>query len=397
MSESAVRLALEGKLQSARNATFLFALGVEGCPKGLFSCFFRPSLCDVYHLRPRSRRPHRKSLGYTPSILDASFQTELSWPSALKRSLLVAISLHQRIYRLQSRLEAKVTKLLSRCITMDKQGRISSNGERHIASPPGGLQAMAMHVRRGDSCETFDFSTKQGVTDLDAERRCYPVRLYIKAAEAMRSLYGIERVLLITDSPQVIEWIRKTPGARHFEWQWLDLDRGVIGGDARRNLHQPPEKRVYIEHRAESRDPANALQVESVLADLRFTSEASVVIGTSRSFVSHAIQMVIWARSGVLPPTISFEGDPIYTLLHVRGKFWTRSAKKRADDRGWIPCPYSRPHTPAICFSCQNLSIGEGATCLDESFATKALELVPGNCVDMWRRECNTLQHPVIT
>ncbi|KAL3932257.1 MAG: hypothetical protein SGPRY_000777 [Prymnesium sp.] len=385
MSESAVRLALEGKLQMARTAPFIFALGVEGCSTGLFSCFFRPSLCRPHH------NSSSESLGSTRlPTLEATFNTELSWPSVLKRTMLVAISMYQRLHLLQPRVEVKVSQLLSQCNTMDQQGRISVMGERHIASP-GGTQAMAMHVRRGDACETLAIS----MTNIYSPRRCFPMSEYMRAAEVMRSLYGIERILLITDSPNVTSWVKRSRQARKFEWQWLELDRGSIGGDASQNLHKPKEKRVYIEHRAAKRNPSNALQVESMVADLRFSSEASVVIGTSRSFVTHAIQMVMWARSGVLPPVISLEGDPIYTLLHVRGKFWTRADKKRGDDRGWLPCPYARPNTPANCFSCQNLTMGEGATCLDDSFAAQALGLAPGSCSE-WGEKCAALKDHVI-
>ena len=56
-----------------------------------------------------------------------------------------------------------------------------------------------------------------------------------------------------------------------------------------------------------------------------------------------AAQLLIWARRGVLPPTISLEGDPLHTMLHIRGPFW------QGGDLGWMPCIYSMRTANAAC------------------------------------------------
>ena len=61
--------------------------------------------------------------------------------------------------------------------------------------------------------------------------------------------------------------------------------------------------------------------------------------------MSAAAQLLIWARRGVLPPTISLEGDPIQTMLHIRGPFWLGGGA----DLGWMPCIYSMQTQNAEC------------------------------------------------
>ena len=206
----------------------------------------------------------------------------------------------------------------------------------------------------------------------------------------MRRLYGASHVLLATDSAEVVQRIRRA--GRDFTWEWIDIDRGAVGGGEGHNLGKPPSARRYIEHRAEARDPANALVVASLLADLKLLSRADVIVGTSRSFVTVAAQMLVWARTGVLPPIISLEGDPIYSLLHVRGRFW-----RQGEDRGWFSCAYARPHTAARCFSCLNLTVGRsGGVCMDESFAARALGMSKRACVDDGGRACAEGDHSVL-
>jgi hypothetical protein len=61
--------------------------------------------------------------------------------------------------------------------------------------------------------------------------------------------------------------------------------------------------------------------------------------------------MLIWARTGVLPPIISLEGDPIAAMLHARGRFW------HEDERGWVPCLYRFPKASMRCLACGRLNV----------------------------------------
>ena len=105
-----------------------------------------------------------------------------------------------------------------------------------------------------------------------------------------------------------------------FFWYWLELDRARIGGDGAQNLHVPPERRKYIEHRAERGDAANGMLVASLLADLRLVSQADAVVGTSRSFVTHAAQLLIWAPLPCQKCPLTYHPAPpllIWAPLHV--------------------------------------------------------------------------------
>ena len=79
-------------------------------------------------------------------------------------------------------------------------------------------------------------------------------------------------MLLLTDSTSVVARLRLYT---EFEWHWLRVDRGKVGGREHINVDVRPEKRIYIEHRAARGDTANGLIVTSLLADLMFISEAA--------------------------------------------------------------------------------------------------------------------------
>ena len=402
-SESAVRLASRGIRQvAAADATWSFAAGAPGCPHANCSCFFLPTLCEgtatlaSSHGVAWGRRGHRDAAeegtgyrvqGHHDAAEEERDTPELSWPLSLRRAMHVALALEARLPRLQPSLEAEVRALLDKRV---RHPPADAAPAAAAAAPPP--TTIGMHIRRGDACETMGSAPVVGVTDLDAPRRCYPLSAYLKAAHEMRRLYRASHVLLATDSAEVVERIRRV--GRDFTWEWIDVDRGAVGGGEGHNLGKPPSARRYIEHRAEARDPANALVVASLLADLKLLSRADVVVGTSRSFVTVAAQLLVWARSGVLPPIISLEGDPVYALLHVRGRFW-----RRGEDRGWFPCTYARPHTAARCFSCLNLTVGrsgDGGVCMDESFAARALGVSIRACVDEVGRACAAGDHSVL-
>ena len=87
---------------------------------------------------------------------------------------------------------------------------------------------------------TVDVEPVRGQTDLDAKRRCYPLREYIRAASALRTLYGASHVLLVTDSPATLNELRRNEEARQFTWEWLDVRRQVKPPP---NRMQPPRNR----------------------------------------------------------------------------------------------------------------------------------------------------------
>ena len=361
-SEHAVSLMARGRRQGAQSETpWLYARGVRGC-HGSWTCFFTPSLCAS----GGKGSPLNQSV--VPGELELKAKamgTELQWPGALIRAMHVALALEARLeYGLQPATRLSVERL------------IHARRVRNRAAGPSPLRGaiIGMHVRRGDACETFEGYT-DGPLDLDAPRSCYSLHEYVAAARQLRHIYGTSSVVhLITDSAEVAAMVRTYSD---FEWRTLEFDRDAVGRGTP-NLRVSASGRVYIEARAQASDPANEQIVHSALADLMFAAESAVFVGTARSFVSKAVILLMWARTGVLPPTISLEGDVLHSLIHTRGPFWsldglTGGRSREINDHGWIPCVYALPNINAHCFPClepPHGMLGPGGVdrCMDHSF-----------------------------
>ena len=122
-----------------------------------------------------------------------------------------------------------------------------------------------------------------------------------------------------------------------------------------------------------------------------------------RSFVSKSALLLMWARTGVLPPTISLEGDVMHTLFHTRGDFWRQGFDsgpkgRKAHDHGWVPCVYAVPSVDARCFPCLQAPSGFAGPgkhdrCMDETFVRAVYGAPPGgpaSCVDGAGQACPT-------
>jgi hypothetical protein len=367
-SEHAVSLAARGHRQGAQPGTpWLYARGVRGC-HGSWTCFFTPSLCPPESSGPSLNQSVVSGLGL--ELKAEAMGTELQWPGALIRAMHVALALEARLeHGLQPAARLSVERLLH-------TWRVHNHG-----AGPSSLRGaiIGMHVRRGDACETFE-GYADGPLDLDAPRSCYSFHEYVAAARQLRHIYGTSSVVhLISDAAEVTAMVKAYPD---FEWRTLEFNRDAVGGGTP-NLRASASERVYIEARAQAADPANEQIVHSALADLMFAAESDVFVGTARSFVSKAVILLIWARTGVLPPTISLEGDILHSLIHTRGPFWSRDgltsgSGRTINDHGWIPCVYALPDIHAHCFPClkpPHGMIGPGGVdrCMDQSFL-RALE-----------------------
>lgn len=366
-SEHAVSLAARGLRQGARSSTpWMYARGVRTC-HGSWACFFTTSLCSAETVKAVNQSAATRGglLELQPSALG----TELQWPGALIRAMHVALALEAR---LELGLQPATRRVVNRLLQAPHVHNRLHNRGAEPARAHGAI--IGMHVRRGDACETFD-GYAAGPLDLDAPRSCYPLDEYVSAARQLRRLYGTSSVVhLISDSAAVTAMLS---AYSDFEWRTLDFRRNVVGRGTP-NLRVGARQRVYIEVRAQEADPANEEIVHSALADLAFVAEAAVFVGTARSFVSKAAIMMIWARTGVLPPTISLEGDVLHSLLHTRGSFWSFDSLSGAqqpaiNDHGWIPCVYALPRVPGHCIPCLPPPHGMAGPsrvdrCMDQSF-----------------------------
>lgn len=66
---------------------------------------------------------------------------------------------------------------------------------------------IAMHVRRGDACDSFTDRRGTGRRG----RPCYPLKLYMADAERLRKAYGSDTIHLATDAEAVV---REAAGTR---------------------------------------------------------------------------------------------------------------------------------------------------------------------------------------
>lgn len=345
LSEDAVALAARGLRQTVGpDQRWIFA---SAC-NGNWSCLFT-NYCHVL-------QHGRRSPSFGVKLDHADFLVEgfplLSLERAYNRGLMIAFALEaQVIHGPHGRLARRVEALLEPV-------------QRH---------SIGMHVRRGDACETFvrpSAAWESGHVG-PMQRPCYALVSYVAAARRLRERYGKQyrNILLMTDSADVIE---ETSNFSDFSWQFLSYNRKVVGGDDRTNLNTSSrQQRVYIEDRARL---ASANNVDSTtlpgqgmfdseevlateLADLRFVSSASMFVGTSRSFTSLAVQMLMWAARGNLPPMISLSGPPLHSMLKIRGGCgdWggvnPASSPRQTTIQSlywrWYPCAYA--HQPGLC------------------------------------------------
>jgi hypothetical protein len=141
------------------------------------------------------------------------------------------------------------------------------------ATAAGGA-VIALHVRRGDSCEAFNgFSN-------DDLRRCFQLSDYVTAARRLIRQYSLVRPTLkvLTDSPSVVKQLQTEH--KDLNFCYIHFNRTVVGGKENVNLHTKDRKeRVYIEDRSMAGDVDNKLVLESILADLLFASDAGYIVG----------------------------------------------------------------------------------------------------------------------
>lgn len=373
-SEHAASLSASGLRQGARSSTpWMYARGVRGC-HGSWVCFFTTSICPAETVHPLNQSSATtRGGGGLLELQPLDLGTELQWPGTLIRAMHVALALEARLeLGLQPSTRRAVDQLLQAPHVHNRLPNRLSNRGAEPARARGLI--IGMHVRRGDACETFD-GYAAGPLDLDAPRSCYALDEYVSAARQLRRLYGTSSVVhLISDSAAVTAGLSSYAD---FEWRTLGFRRNAVGRGTP-NLRVGARQRVYMEARAQAGDPANEEIVHSALADLAFVAEAAVFVGTARSFVSKAAIMMIWARTGVLPPTISLEGDVLHSLLHTRGSFWsfdslTGVRQPEINDHGWIPCVYALPSVQGHCIPCLVPPHGMAGPsrvdrCMDQSF-----------------------------
>lgn len=181
----------------------------------------------------------------------------------------------------------------------------------------GGQMAVAIHIRRGDSC--MRWAGKPGDASLSHGRPCFSTRMYVDAARAMKRRYGMTTAYLATDSELAAAEATAMLEEDGFQVLTLKFDRGRVGGTDFVNRGKMVDRgTVYIEDRLKARDKDLdvELAVGSIAAELELLGSAHAFIGTSSSWVSRLAFLSMVGRRGIVPPFVFL--DSPFGCLSIR-------------------------------------------------------------------------------
>ena len=165
-------------------------------------------------------------------------------------------------------------------------------------------RTIAMHVRRGDSCQRWSTDRWDG----GALRSCYPLSEYMDAARRLKSRYDASHILLATDSPRVIRELSRHTG--EFSFSFLQMDRTGVGGVEGLNIGRPATSdgngsraAVFIEDRAsEMGSDERELLLSTLLADVTLLQGADLFVGDYLSTITRLVLFAHVGRTGRMPP-----------------------------------------------------------------------------------------------
>lgn len=223
-----------------------------------------------------------------------------------------------------------VSKTLQRATRSSlRAGSVPQNESRYIA----------MHIRRGDSCERVTHDI--GDADLAKGRPCYSTKLYFqKASEMRRRLHGSQSdqrpftVLLITDSEEAIVEAKSLSVETGFQLQYLGFSRTVFSIPTGSKAATEPVSNHFIEVKE-----TTALEKLHILVtffvELSFAAQAEMVVGTSLSWVTRLLFLAIGGKQEQIPP-FSFIDAPFVDRQHG-SQLWWESALE--DVCSFCSCP----------------------------------------------------------
>ena len=148
---------------------------------------------------------------------------------------------------------------------------------------------IGLHVRHTDSCHT----TKRA-------GRCKPFSAYLREVALMRKLYGITRVFIATDDPDIIKEVSAYRGELQFVY--------VSGADReqlKRGSTEDIEKRLL---KKDLKIDAGKMVLDA-LTDMTLLSHADVYIGHLQSNLSRLSFMLSTLQKRGFPPFISMDGS----------------------------------------------------------------------------------------
>ena len=189
-----------------------------------------------------------------------------------------------------------------------------------LASSEPQTFTVAVHIRRGDSCERWtdrvgDHSRDLGHGDrtpgIDGGRPCYKTSLYVEAVKQLCNKYnghGDVDVLLATDSRDAAKsftrlMVTALPGTRVLG---LHYNRSAVGGE-RTGTAKPGPGTVpplFIEHRNSMGLVDRHKAFVNFIGEVLLLSEANAFVGTPGSIASKLIFFALVGRFGGIPPFV---------------------------------------------------------------------------------------------
>lgn len=191
--------------------------------------------------------------------------------------------------------------------------------------------SVSMHVRQGDSCD-FVLLDEDGDAEgygrtrcLNAKknytRPCYSINVYMKKLHMLRKKYGVRRVYLATDSPDMIARAQRET---RFHWIYVDSPKSA--------LHHG---KGWVDfHAADDSEDVTL----SAVADLTLLQAGDIFLG---AFTSHFSKLTFYLMVGQqmrIPPFVSLD-YPLScdTVDNCSDNDITRRGLSIADIIGWAP------------------------------------------------------------
>lgn len=165
---------------------------------------------------------------------------------------------------------------------------------------------VSMHVRHGDACDVWfekmpehavntSILMKDGV--MQDSRYCFRSTVYMEQLELIRKKYGVRKVLLSTDSPDMIKLTEKYP---QYEWIYLEVDRDpferYVGSGLGHWMNQ--DRNNYKDNR---------LYLYSAIADMYLLKHGDIFLGTMSSHFSKTLYYLMIGHKMRVPPFVTLD------------------------------------------------------------------------------------------
>jgi hypothetical protein len=190
-------------------------------------------------------------------------------------------------------------------------------GEEARGDDPASHPSVSMHVRHGDAChvrrkkKNERETTERGWYGLGG-RPCYEPEVYMAELERLRTMYGVRRVYLATDSSDMLRMVQQD---KKYEWVYLNASRDALKVDSGGTFIE--QRLPFLKedvHKNTHGGPFSIQELELVslgaASDVVLMSQGDIFIGTSGSVFSRVGYYAMLGEQGTIVPFSSVDGIP---------------------------------------------------------------------------------------